>query len=553
MLSKKTPSMATSAELFDLAVSYHRSGDLRQAEPLYRQVLEAEPGHAGAHHFLGLLAHQAGHHEAALALIRQALALNPDEADWHSNLGLVLMSQGRAAEAALCFRQALRLAPLQAEAHINLGNALKEQGELAQAALSYRHALADDPKHAGAYNNLGVIAILLRDEGRLEEATGCLRHQLAINPRDVGAHIGLSDALTRSGLYRDAMAHIEEALRCQPGFAPARCQRAHLRLLLGDFEGGWPDYESRWDLPNKAPRPFRRPRWDGSPLDGKTILVHAEQGLGDTIQFMRYLPLIQQRGGRVLFGCPPGLERLLGSAPERGVRERGVRERGALGIDQLLAAGAPIPLYDVQIPLLSLPGIFGTTLATIPRDVPYLRADPGRVEYWKTETESLDGFKVGVVWQGNPKNKALRHRSTLLASFEPLARVDGVNLVSLQVGPGTEQVRAAPFAIADLGSRFDPDSLADLAAVLVNLDLVVTIDTAAAHLAGALGVDVWTLLHFSPDWRWLLDRADSPWYPTMRLFRQSRFGDWGELFERVAALVKSRIAELPHVSPSGRG
>jgi tetratricopeptide (TPR) repeat protein len=622
--------MANPGELFDLAVEHHRRGDLRQAEPLYREVLRAAPAHAAAHHCLGLLAYQVGHHKVASDLIRRALALNPHEADWHANLGLVLMSQGQAADAASCFRQAVRLAPSRAETYINLGNALKQQGqvqeaidsyrealrinpfradahinlgnalkdrgeldaavdcyhtalrinpkhphahnnlgntlmdqgrlaeaascyrrvleldptsasahyhlgnalkdqgELKQAALCYRHALTAEPTHAGAQGHLRMIANLLRDQGHLEQATQCWRHQVAINPCDVDAHIALSDALTRSGLYSEATVHIEEALRMQTDSAPARCQRAHLRLLMGDFAGGWTDYESRWDLPDKAPRPFQKPRWEGSPLDGKTILVHAEQGLGDTIQFIRYLRFVKARGGTILLGCPPGLEGLLADVPE---------------IDRLVTAGTPIPPYDVQVPLLSLPGIFGTTLATIPAEVPYLRANSEQVECWRKEIEHLDGFKVGIAWQGNPKNQALRHRSAPLAAFEALARVDGVQLVSMQVGSGMEQVGTAPFTITDLGRRFDPGSLMDLAAVLTQLDLTVTIDTAVAHLAGALGVEVWTLLHFSPDWRWLLERADSPWYPTMRLFRQSRLGDWGETFERVALRLKARIVK----------
>jgi hypothetical protein len=304
-----------------------------------------------------------------------------------------------------------------------------------------------------------------------------------------------------------------------------------LRLLRGDFEGGWQDYEQRWAQPNVILRSFHEPRWDGSPLEGKSIFVYAEQGLGDTIQFIRYLPLIKERGGTVLFGSPPGLERLFSGIP---------------GVDRLIAGGAAVPPFDVQAPLLSLPGIFGTTLATIPAAVPYLRADPGLVDHWRGELAPLEGFKIGVAWQGSPKNTGDRYRSFPLTHFESLARVPGVQLVSLQKGPGAEQMSGIGerFPILDLSDRLDKaGAFLDTAAVMMNLDLVVTADTAVAHLAGALGVPVWTLLMLTPDWRWLLDRSDTPWYPTMHLFRQKRFGDWAEAFEHIAAELRLLIGD----------
>jgi hypothetical protein len=214
---------------------------------------------------------------------------------------------------------------------------------------------------------------------------------------------------------------------------------------------------------------------------------------------------------------------------------------GMDGPDQLIARGAPLPPCHVQVPLVSLPGIFGTTLASIPAPVPYLRADPGRVESWKKELEPLGGFQVGIVWQGNPDNKGDRYRSLPMTHFEALGRVERVRLLSLQVGPGTEQLAPVSFPVTDLGSRFDRSSFADLAAVLMNLDLVITVETAAAHLAGALGVPAWVALSIAGDWRWLLERADSPWYPTLRLFRQQRFGEWTDVFERMAAELKAKV------------
>ena len=275
------------------------------------------------------------------------------------------------------------------------------------------------------------------------------------------------------------------------------------------------------------PRSFQQPRWDGRSLKGKTILVFAQRGLGDTIQFVRFLPLVKARGGTVLFECAAGLIPLL---------------EGIAGIDQFLAAGKPLPPFDVQAPLLSLPGILGTTLQTIPADVPYLRADPALVEFWRQELNSLDGFKIGIAWQGNPLYPADKFRSIPFHHFEKLARVPKVRLVSLQKGPGCEQIQAGAerIPILELGDRLDAKgAFLDTAAIMMNLDLVVTVDTAIEHLAGALAVPVWTVHWFVPDWRWFLDRDDSPWYPTMRLFRQKQLGDWNEVFDRIAAAVKN--------------
>jgi tetratricopeptide (TPR) repeat protein len=586
--------MATMNETFDSAVRCHRGGDLHQAETLYRQALQLDPKHAHAHYNLGMVLKVQGRLDEAAVCYRQVLLLDPVNANAHINLGNILKEQGQAAEAVECYRQAAHNVPLFTEAHINLGLALVEQGKLAEAAASYRRALGTNPRNAEAHYHLGValrrlgqmaeavvcfqqalranpqlgdayinLGDALKELGRLPEAVGSYGHALRINPQHLEAHNNLGNtfelqgepalaiecyrralainfhqadthynlgiALTQLGMFREAREHNEQALRINPAHTRALWNRALLRLLEGDFAGGWQDYELRWSQSDMVPRYWRQPRWDGSPLEGKSILVHAEQGLGDTIQFVRYLTMVQERGGRVLFECQSELAQLF---------------RGIAGADEIVARGAPLPPHDLQVPLLSLPGIFGTTLASIPAPVPYLRADAGLVDSWRSKLEPVVGFKVGIAWQGRQIHKEDRFRSFPLAHFESVARVPGVRLVSLQVGPGTEQLPAVSFPITDLGSKFDPGSLGDLAAALMNMDLVVTADTAVAHLAGAVGIPVWVLVPMPPDWRWLLDRSDSPWYPTMRLFRQTQFGDWSEVFERVAleavAVVEKR-------------
>jgi hypothetical protein len=321
----------------------------------------------------------------------------------------------------------------------------------------------------------------------------------------------------------EALSGYELSLWHDPDSATAHWNRALTWLQAGNYERGWPEYEWRWRRKRSRPREFARPRWEGGPLGGRTVLLRCEQGLGDAIQFVRYAPLVRERGGPVVLECPRRLLSLFSRCE---------------GIDRLVAEGDPLPAFDVQAPLMSLPALLGTTLATVPARVPYLSADPALVEQWGARVAPLPGFRVGITWQGNPRHKWDAHRSIRLASFASLARLEGIHLVSLQREHGTEQLRslAGRFSVTDLAREpaASPGDFAETAALLEHLDLVVTVDTATAHLAGALGVPVWVALSTISDWRWLLDRDDSPWYPTMRLFRQRRQGDWDDVFARMA-------------------
>jgi tetratricopeptide (TPR) repeat protein len=546
--------MFDASQAYEQAVRYHQAGHLAQAEALYGQILQAEPRHANVLCNLGVLRHGQGRLEEAAAFYRQALVNNPNHVDAQNNLGAALKDLGKPGEAIFAYRQTLRLNPNYADAHNNLGVVLRETGQVDEAIDSFQRALALIPRHAYALNNLGValqeknrldeaierhrqalainpnyaealnsLGYALYAQGQADEAMRCYRQALQINPRHAEAHNNLGIALFEQGRFAEAEESYRQTLVCDTSHKLARWNRSMLRLLQGDLAGGWPDYEFRWSQPGLAPRSFQQARWDGAPLAGKTVLVHAEQGLGDAIQFVRYLPLVKERGGRVIFECHRPLYDLV---------------HGMAGVDQVIRVGDPWPEHDAQIALVSLPGLFGTTLATIPANVPYLLADPERVKRWREAIKAAVGIdarlKVGIVWQGNPKNPKDHLRSLPLKCFEPLAKVAGVKLLSLQVGAGTEQIAACQFPIIDLGRDFDPESLADLAAALVNLDLVVTVESGVAHLAGALAVPTWTLLRFVPDWRWLLERSDSPWYPTMRLYRQKERGEWAEVVARIA-------------------
>jgi hypothetical protein len=367
----------------------------------------------------------------------------------------------------------------------------------------------------------------------MDEARASYEEAVRLRPDFAEAISNLGNSLRDLGHLDEAQSRFDEAINLKPDYVDGHWNRALLWLLRSDFARGWPEYEWRWRLRTFPGKSFPQARWDGGLLDGKTILLHAEQGLGDTLQFVRYAPLVKRRGGTVVLQVQPPLLQLLHGAP---------------GIDVLLPEKAPLPPFDVQAPLLSLPLLMGTDLGSIPADVPYLRADAALVEHWRAELAGLGGFKIGIAWKGSGKNRTDHQRSFPLAMFETLARVEGVRLVCLQKGAGGEQVRelAGRFAVAELPGLDEANGpFMDTTAVLSCLDLVMCCDTALGHLAGALGVPCWLALMAVPDWRWLLERDDSPWYPRHRLFRQEKPGDWDVVFRRIAAALAARTAKAP--------
>jgi tetratricopeptide (TPR) repeat protein len=516
--------------LTGLGVALAQRGQLIEGAALMRRAVEADSGFAKGHHNLGVAQAQQGQNEDAVASFRHALQLQPAYPEAHFNLGNTLGVLGRRDESVAAYREAVRQRPDYAEALCNLGLALTEAGQPGEASVLLRQATRLRPQYAEAHNNLGLA---LADLGRFEEAIGCYERALAINPRYAAAHSNLGSAA--KGLCRpeEAVACYETALRYEPDSASSHWNLSLALLQAGAFGRGWEEYEWRWKRPGTPPRPYPRPWWDGGPLAGRTVLLWCEQGLGDAIQFARYAALVKARGGRVVLECPGPLLRLFPTLP---------------GIDALVAEGASLPPYDCHAPLMSLPRLLGTTLAGVPAEVPYLTADASLVEAWGRRLKPLKGFKVGIAWQGNPHHKWDRWRSVPLTLFAALAEVPRVRLVSVQHGPGSEQPAAlrGRFPVTQLGKEFGSGgALADTAAVMASLDLVVSVDTATAHLAGALGVPVWVPLPTLVDWRWLLGRDDSPWYPTMRLFRQKALGDWEPVFERMAAELRKRAAGRP--------
>jgi tetratricopeptide (TPR) repeat protein len=514
----------------NFAMALVEQGRLAEAVVSCQQALRLKPDYAEAHYILGVALAKQGKLTEAVASYQQALRVNPDYAEAHNSLGVAHSEQGRLTEAVACYHQTLRLKPEYAEVHNNLANAFQRQGKLTEAVASFQQALRLKPEFAEAHSNLGGALV---EQGRLTEAVTSCEQALRLNPDIAETHNNVGLAHAEQGRLTEAMASYEQALRLRPDYAEAHVNLAQVWFLLGDFERGWSEYEWRWKQRGISPPSSCQPLWDGSSLLGQTILLFTEQGLGDTLQFVRYAPLVQQHGATVIVQCQVPLQRLLATCA---------------GIDRLVLEGTALPPFDVQAPLLSLPRIFRSNLATIPANVPYLSADPESRAHWQQQLSGLRGFKVGITWRGNPSHKRDRWRSVPLLAFAPLAGVLGVRLVSLQKGPGREQVPdlADRLGVLDVADRME--DFADTAAVMKNLDLVITVDTAVAHLAGALGVPVWVALPFVPDWRWLLAREDSPWYPSMRLFRQSARSDWVSVFERLTEALREQVEAAQGIS-----
>jgi len=542
---------------YQTAVRHHRAGRLHEAQALYRQVLSCQADHADALHLLAVVTSQLGKPEDAADLIRRAIALNPAAGHYFSNLGMVLAMTGQLDEAITAFERALALGPHVPEAHNNLANVLRDTGRLQKAIVGYRRTLALRPDYVEAMYNLAAalqlndqldeaadllktaIALrpsypeafnslgdVLRERGRPEEAIAAFRKAVALRPQFVEACNNLGLALQEAGLFDEAVEVLRRACALSPELAEPRFALATALLARGDFEQGWPLYEARWRMKSRAPEPaFVQPRWDGSSLAGRRILLHGEQGLGDIIQFIRYVPLVRDRGGVCIVLCPPELRRLL---------------EGQCGIEQVVDDGETRPPFDVHCPLLSLPGLLGTTLQTIPAQVPYLRPDEALATLWQDRlSHEPPALKVGLNWAGSPLPRHNRHRSMPLATLAPLADVTGVRFYSLQKGNASHEANSPPAGMQLVNWSDDLHDFADTAALISALDLAITIDTSVAHLAGALGQPAWVMLVRAPDWRWMLSRDDSPWYPKMRLFRQSQDRDWNNVVDQIARELRA--------------
>jgi tetratricopeptide (TPR) repeat protein len=597
---------ASNADFGTALAAVGRTADAMQC---FERAVELDPAFFAAHCNLAFLEAQQGRHERALQSLDRALALQPQHAALHSNRGNSLKSLGRFSEALASYATAFALEPGNLETLHNRAVVHMLAGQHAEALRDYDELIArhDEPAAADLVGRGAALVALARHNEAIEP----LDRAIALLPRDPEAHVqrGVAmlrlnrfrealesfdralairanlpevlnnravalaaldrpkealDSLTRSllldgaaadthtnsgvllkalGRHVDAAWSFNRALSLRPDDPAASLELGFLHLSLGEFRQGWPLYEARFRVPalGVPRRNFNAPRWDGTtPIAGKALLVHSEQGLGDTIQFCRYVRMLAAAGASVVLEVAPNLRALLQSLP---------------GPVRIVARGEPLPAVDYHCPLLSLPLAFDTQLQSIPNEVPYLAAEPQRVVQWGRRLQDVKGLRVGIAWQGNPDVEQLiwaRGRSIPLTAFAPLAEIEGVRLISLQKGAGMEQLDQASFRdrIEDLRTELDlgADAFVDAAAVMAGLDLVITSDTSIAHLAGALARPVWVALNAAPDWRWLLKRSDTPWYPSMRLFRQPRAGAWGAVIgDMLNALRPMAARSTPRV------
>ena len=516
--------------LLQQGIAHHQAGHFAEAQAIYRQVLAQRSDQPDALHYLGVLAGQAGDHQTAIDLIRQALSLRPQDREAQLNLAhslalhaISLHNAGKSDQAVPLLREAMSIEPENSQTRLNLalalnnhGNVLRERGALDESLVALREAQALRPDLAQVHNNL---ASALRDKGALDDAIAKYRQAITLEPRYAQAWNNLGVALREKLQIQEAMDAHRRAIAIQGDYADAHFALGWALLLTANFHEGWKEYE--WRLRRKNASLLER-TWDGGDLNGKTIMLHAEQGFGDTIQFVRYLPLVAKRGGRIILVCQAEMVRLLNNFP---------------GVDHLLSNADPLPRFDVRCPLMSLPLVFGTTLETIPAEIPYLRPDAALVDMFRLSGFNLRAsrpVRVGLAWSGRPTHPDDRNRSIPFRELLPLLKSPGVEFHSLQ--PGAEPTTGTHFVRHGEALK----DFADTAALIANLDLVISVDTAVAHLAGAMGKPAWLLLPFSGDWRWMLNRSDTPWYPTMRLFRQPRARDWASVVQEVAQALKER-------------
>ncbi|NGZ28925.1 MAG: tetratricopeptide repeat protein [Magnetococcales bacterium] len=534
----------------------HQAGQLEQAILRYQAVLGQNPQHPDALHLVGLSHHQRGNHQQAVGWIRRAIAANDGVAFFHNNLAEALAALQQFEEAEKCYRQAFTLQPEYGEAYHNLAiifnrqerheeaialcrrtlevkpgfieawftmaNAQSDLQLWQDAEESYRKCLAMDETHYRSWSNLGN---LLSRIYRLDEALRCYQRAVELAEDQVGFRLNLGNCLKELGRLPEVLAWFRETVARFPDSAEAHYHLANSLLLSGHYPEGWREYAWRWQLPDFpfALRKMAKPKWDGKPLAGRTLLIHAEQGFGDSMQFLRYVPLAARRGGRVILEVQKELFELVASFP---------------GAAMIIKQGDPLPPHDCHAPMLDLPLILGLPEPS-PAAVPYLQAKPEEVARWQQVMPPSGKKKVGLVWAGRPTHVNDHNRSLDLDLLKPLLAVEGIEFYSLQKGTAGEELAGHSNAesIQDLAPQIQ--DFCHTAAILTQLDLLITVDTSVAHLAGAMGRPVWTLLPRAPDWRWQTLRPDTPWYPTMRLFRQQEQGNWQQVVEQaVAALTK---------------
>ncbi len=515
-----------------------RAGRLLEGETLLRRAVAQRPSDPRVHNNLGNTLRLLGRPEDALHSFGRALQLKADYAEALSNRGNALRELGRREEALASYTRAVELAPEYADAHFNRGVLLQDARCLPEALESYDRALEIWPDHAHAHNNRGTV---LRDLGRFHDALQCFDRAVQLNANDAGAWSNRGLLLQDLNRLAQAIGSFDQALSLDPHFAKAHLNKSYALLQAGEFATGWTEHEWRWSVAELALPRYRsdypEAAWTGQQnLDGKTILLYAEQGLGDTLQFCRYVPLVAARGARVVMRVPGVLHAILASMGD---------------VAEVCSEDEPLPHFDWHCSLMSLPAALGASCGSPPARVPYLRCPTGKLQHWRLRVPVARRLRVGLVWSGGARRDQPELQPVNLRRNIPLAkfavlRHPEVEFVSLQKGePAQAELTSLTAArwhgpdIADFSDQLH--DFADTAGLIEQLDLLVSVDTSTAHLAGALGKPVWLLNRFDTCWRWLQQRADSPWYPTLRIFRQPAPGDWDSVMEAVRVALWERI------------
>ena len=556
-------SLDPSHRAFAEGVRCHQDKDFDGAIAYYREAIDLDPEFGPAFLNLGAALRASGQMEDGLKALERAVELSPDSPDAHFNLGNALRDTGKFTEAIDQFRHALGLQRNHFGAAKNLGKVLAERGDLETASEVLGVAVRLHPGSADLFNELGLVLFAQRHiEASISWFRKALDHQpnlvtaqanlgialnamgdhhqaeivfqgaLALEPDSSSARIGMGQTLASLGRCEEALTHFDDVLARDSENLDARFGRARTYFLMGRLLEGWEDYELRWQAPKIRRPDHPGPTWDGSSFDGKTVLLYADQGFGDVLQFVRYAPMVAARGGRVVILCQETLVPVIETVE---------------GIEAVCSAVGDLPHFDTHCALMDLPRIFKTTLETIPAKAPYIswpRRSQGKGKNGDSDPETK---RVGLVWAGNPKHSNDRNRSCSLQDLWPLLAMPNTTIYSLQVGPAVREIQDLGLStlIVDAGSRFK--TFADTADIVAQLDLVISVDTAVAHLAGALGKPVWVLLPFVPDWRWLLERNDTPWYPTMCLFRQTRPHDWEPVVGRLIEAFRKEQCHAPEI------
>jgi tetratricopeptide (TPR) repeat protein len=550
----------TFEQAFEHAHDLYQAGKLQESEATLMQILAVLPDQPETIQLAGIVMHSLGRGMAGIEMIKRAIDLQPTSAQFQSNLGVMLAGVGDTEGAIKALRKALELEPNLPDAHNNIGNLLKQTDRRDEAIAEYRTALELRPDYPEARNNLGAsleekgdpeqalthlrralelrpdypealnnIGNAYQDLGRLDEAFEAYNRSMIVRPGNSETLVNRGNAYRAVQRFEEAVRDYRNALEQRPQYPEALWGIGFVRLIQGNFEEGWRTLEARFGLKGRELKWYvPEPMWDGSNPAGKLIVLHSEQGLGDTIQFVRYARMLSAAGAVVILLCEPELERLL---------------KGQLGMQVVTSDGFSRPQATWQCPLMSLPRIFGTTLANVPARVPYINPDPALVGRWRERLLGIGaGLKVGVSWAGSAAHRNDRARSMPLAALRPLTEIPGVKLISLQKEKPARDAGTSIASMVDWTSELT--DFADTAGLVANLDIVVSVDTSVAHLGGALGRRTCVMLPYGPDWRWLLNRSDSPWYPTMRLFRQPKPGDWETPVRQLAEQL-THLARTP--------